>query len=91
MCFFRFFNALSCTGKHATSVMFYKVKMTKKADFWPNATCHLAVQFLNTTEKKFFFGPQYPQTTFFFFLFYVLGLFLYVRIEERKKEEWSKQ
>ena len=28
---------------------------------------------------------------FFFFLFYVLGLFLYVRIEERKKEEWSKQ
>ena len=45
MCFFRFFNALSCTGKHATSVMFYKVKMTKKADFWPNATCHLAVQF----------------------------------------------
>ena len=28
MCFFRFFNALSCTGKHATSVMFYKVKMT---------------------------------------------------------------
>ena len=53
MCFFRFFNALSCTGKHATSVMFYKAKMTKKADFWPNATCHLAVQFLNTTEKKF--------------------------------------
>ena len=65
MCFFRFFNALSCAGKHATSVMFYKVKMTKKADFWPNATC--------------------------FFFFYVLGLFLYVRIEERKKEEWSKQ
>ena len=60
MCFFRFFNALSCAGKHATSVMFYKVKMTKKADFWPNATCHLAVHFLNTTEKKNFFWASIP-------------------------------
>ena len=41
-------------------------------------------------------APELDTTTqheqsIFFFLFYVLGLFLYVRIEERKKEEWSKQ
>ena len=63
MCFFRFFNALSCAGKHATSVMFYKVKMTKKADFWPNATCHLAVHFLNTTVLIFFLGLNTPNNT----------------------------
>ena len=81
MCFFRFFNTLLCTGKHATSVMFYKVKMTKKAAFWPNATCHLAVHFLNRTVLNFFFGLFF----FFFFFFGVvqlsprLAFFIYIQ------------
>ena len=45
----------------------------------------------NHTRRSGVVEDRSAETTAFFFLFYVLGLFLYVRIEERKKEEWSKQ